>query len=211
MTRILLIDNYDSFTFNLYQYLCELGAEVIVHRNDEITVDEAGALDLDGIVISPGPKTPAEAGASVPIIREFAGRTPILGVCLGHQCIGAAFGATVGPAGEIRHGKTSGISHDGAGVFAGLPDRFEATRYHSLAVDPETLPAEIEATAWAERPDGTPVLMGLRHREYAVEGVQFHPESIMTKTGHAMLRNFLRTAGMAEEGADGDAGGGDGG
>ena len=202
MTRILLIDNYDSFTFNLYQYLCELGAEVEVHRNDQIALGEAEAIDADGIVISPGPKTPKEAGISVPLIQSFAGRTPILGVCLGHQCIGAAFGATVGPAGEIRHGKTSQIEHDGQGVFAELPSPFEAVRYHSLSVDPETLPDELEATAWSDRHAGEGrVLMGLRHREYAIEGVQFHPESIMTKTGHAMLRNFLdMTAGSGNGG-----------
>ena len=206
MTRILLIDNYDSFTFNLYQYLCELGAEVAVHRNDRIALDEAEALDADGIVISPGPKTPKEAGISVPLIRRFAGRAPILGVCLGHQCIGAAFGATVGPAGEIRHGKTSQIEHDGQGVFAELPSPLEAVRYHSLAVDPGTLPDELEATAWADRHEGGGrVLMGLRHREHLIEGVQFHPESIMTKTGHGMLRNFLDMAGS------GGAGAGDGG
>ena len=193
MTDVLLIDNYDSFTYNLYQYLCELGAEVEVHRNDKITLDEIEALDPLRIVISPGPKTPKEAGVSVPAIQAFAGRRPILGVCLGHQCIGAAYGATVGPAGEIRHGKMSAIAHDGRGVFAGVEQGFEATRYHSLIVEPATMPDELEATAWAERADGQGrVLMGLRHREFAVEGVQFHPESIMTKAGHDLLRNFLK-------------------
>ena len=193
MTDVLLIDNYDSFTYNLYQYLCELGAEVEVRRNDKITLEEIEALDPQRIVISPGPKTPKEAGVSVPAIQSFAGRRPILGVCLGHQCIGAAFGATVGPAGEIRHGKMSAIAHDGRGVFEGVEQDFEATRYHSLIVEPQTMPDELEPTAWAEREDGQgKVLMGLRHREYAVEGVQFHPESIMTKAGHDLLRNFLK-------------------
>ena len=193
MTDVLLIDNYDSFTYNLYQYLSELGAEVTVHRNDQITLDEIEALDPQRIVISPGPKTPNEAGVSVPLIRAFAGRRPILGVCLGHQCIGAAFGATVGPAGEIRHGKMSAIEHDGQGIFEGVEQSFEATRYHSLSVEPQTMPAELLPTAWADRADGQGrVLMGLRHRDFAVEGVQFHPESIMTKAGHDLLRNFLK-------------------
>ena len=195
MTDVLLIDNYDSFTYNLYQYLCELGAEVKVHRNDKISLEEIEGLDPQRIVISPGPKTPREAGVSVPVIQSFAGRRPILGVCLGHQCIGAAFGATVGPAGEIRHGKMSAIAHDGRGVFEGVEQGFEATRYHSLAVAAETMPEELEATAWTERSGGGGrVLMGLRHREFTVEGVQFHPESIMTKAGHDLLRNFLKQA-----------------
>ena len=191
----LLIDNYDSFTYNLYQYLCELGAEVVVHRNDQITLEEVQALSPRRIVISPGPKTPREAGISVPLIQELGRTIPTLGVCLGHQCIGAAFGATVGPAGEIRHGKTSSIAHDGGGVFAGLPNPIEATRYHSLSIAPETLPDDLEATAWAQRADGSGrVLMGVRHRRYPIEGVQFHPESIRTKTGHDILRNFLSQA-----------------
>ncbi len=188
----LLIDNYDSFTYNLYQYLSELGADVVVHRNDRITLDEIEALEPRRIVISPGPKTPAEAGVSVPVLQRFSPTIPTLGVCLGHQAIGAAFGATVGPAGEIMHGKVSSIDHDGTGVFTGLPNPIEATRYHSLIVEPKTLPDQIVPTAWCERLDGSGrVLMGMRHTEYPIEGVQFHPESIRTKTGHAILQNFL--------------------
>lgn len=184
---LLLIDNYDSFTYNLYQYLCELGAEVEVARNDQITLDEVARAAPRGIVISPGPCTPNEAGISVPLIHRFAGVVPILGVCLGHQCIGQAFGATVAGAGEIRHGKLSAIRHDGQGVFAGLPSPFRAIRYHSLAIQPETVPAELEVSAWSD----SGVIMGVRHRRYPVEGVQFHPESIMTEHGKALLRNFL--------------------
>jgi anthranilate synthase/aminodeoxychorismate synthase-like glutamine amidotransferase len=184
---LLLIDNYDSFTYNLYQYLCELGAEVEVVRNDRITLDEVARARPGGIVISPGPCTPNEAGISVPLIQRFAGAVPILGVCLGHQCIGQAFGATVAGAGEIRHGKLSAIRHDGRGVFAGLPSPFRAIRYHSLAIQPDTVPAELEVSAWSD----SGVIMGVRHRRYAIEGVQFHPESIMTEHGKALLRNFL--------------------
>ena len=184
---LFLLDNYDSFTYNLYQYLSELGAEVTVARNDEITLDEIAALRPERIVISPGPKRPEDAGVSIELIRRFAGQAPILGVCLGHQCIGAAFGADVVGAGEIMHGKSSLISHDGRGVYAGLDGAFEAIRYHSLAIDPATLPPELIATSWAD----TGVLMGVRHRDYALEGVQFHPESIMTTVGHDLLRNFL--------------------
>ncbi len=192
MAGLLLIDNYDSFTYNLYQYLAELGADVTVRRNDQVTLDEVESMAPERIVISPGPKTPKEAGISVELVRRFAGRTPILGVCLGHQCIGAAFGAEIVGAGEIRHGKTSPISHDGKSVYAGLSNPFEATRYHSLTVDPDTLPKEILPTAWSD----SGVLMGLRHVRYALEGVQFHPESIMTSVGHDLLRNFL---GMGEQ------------
>ena len=187
MPPLLLIDNYDSFTYNLYQYLAELGADVVVHRNDQITLDQIETLAPEHIVISPGPKTPKDAGISVELVRRFAGRTPILGVCLGFQCIGAAYGASIVGAGEIRHGKTSQVEHDGKGVYEGLPNPFEATRYHSLAVEPATLPEEIVPTAWSE----SRVLMGLRHVQHAVEGVQFHPESIMTAVGHDLLRNFL--------------------
>jgi len=191
---LLLIDNYDSFTFNLYQYLAELGADVEVHRNDEITVEDCLQMGADHIVISPGPCTPNEAGISVDLIKAAAGQVPLLGVCLGHQAIGQAFGGEVVSAGEIMHGKTSMVSHDGKGVFEGLPNPFEAIRYHSLAIEPSTLPEELEVTARSE----SGVIMGVRHRTLAVEGVQFHPESIMTKVGHDLLRNFLRTR-IAEE------------
>jgi anthranilate synthase/aminodeoxychorismate synthase-like glutamine amidotransferase len=185
---LLLIDNYDSFTYNLYQYLCELGAEVEVHRNDKITLEDIDQMSPERIVVSPGPCTPKEAGISVETIKRFAGKLPILGVCLGHQCIGEAYGATVTGAGEIRHGKMSAVRHDGKGVFEGLPNPFDAVRYHSLAIVPETLPAELEATAWSE----SGVIMGVRHRDIALEGVQFHPESIMTKPGKQLLANFLK-------------------
>jgi anthranilate synthase component 2 len=185
---ILLLDNYDSFTFNLYQALSELGADVIVHRNDKITVDDVERLvpTLDGIVISPGPCTPGEAGISVPLVRRLAGSVPILGVCLGHQAIGAAFGARIIRAPRLMHGKVSMIAHDGAGVLTGLPNPFQATRYHSLIVERATLPTELEITA---ETDG--LIMGLRHRSLPVEGVQFHPESILTPTGNDLLANFL--------------------
>jgi anthranilate synthase/aminodeoxychorismate synthase-like glutamine amidotransferase len=186
---LLLIDNYDSFTYNLYQYLCELGATVEVFRNDKIGVEDIDQMDVERIVISPGPGTPREAGVSVEVVRRFAGRVPLLGVCLGHQCIGEAFGAVVAGAGEIKHGKMSSISHDGRGVFAGLPNPFDAVRYHSLAIVPETLPDCLEVSARAE----SGVIMGVRHRERAVEGVQFHPESMLTKPGKQLLANFLRT------------------
>ncbi len=184
---ILLIDNYDSFTYNLYQYLCELGADVVVRRNDEVTVEEARALGAERVVISPGPCTPNEAGISVNLIKELAGEVPILGVCLGHQSVGAAFGAEVVNAPELMHGKTSMIHHDNKGVFAGLPNPFIATRYHSLILREDSLPPELEITARAD--DG--VVMGLRHREYDIEGVQFHPESILTTVGKDLLANFI--------------------
>jgi len=185
--RVLLIDNYDSFTYNLYQYLCELGAEVEVVRNDQITVTEVAQRHPDRIVISPGPCTPAEAGISVEVIRQLGSHIPILGVCLGHQAIGAAYGGTVVRAPMVMHGKLSPIYHNAQGVFAGLPSPFQATRYHSLVVRREDLPAELEITAWTE--DG--IIMGLRHRSLPVEGVQFHPESNMTEHGKQMLANFL--------------------
>ena len=189
---LLMIDNYDSFTWNLVQYLQSLGAEVRVVRNDELSVPQIRALAPERIVISPGPCTPNEAGVSVDVIRELGATTPLLGVCLGHQGIGQAYGGDVVRAKNIMHGKTSRIRHEGRGVFAGLPDAYEATRYHSLVVDRDTLPDSLEVTAWTENPDGTfEEIMGLRHREHPVEGVQFHPESILTEHGHALLRNFL--------------------
>jgi anthranilate synthase/aminodeoxychorismate synthase-like glutamine amidotransferase len=185
---VLLIDNYDSFTYNLYQYLCELGAEVTVCRNDETTLDQIAGGGFERIVISPGPCTPREAGISVALIRRFAGELPILGVCLGHQCIGEAFDATVAGAGEIRHGKLSTITHDGKGVFAGVPSPLQGIRYHSLSIQPETVPEELEISAWSD----SGVIMGVRHRRFAVEGIQFHPESIMTEHGKDLLTNFLQ-------------------
>jgi anthranilate synthase component II len=184
---ILLLDNYDSFTYNLYQYLCELGADVVVKRNDEVSVGDVAALAPERIVISPGPCTPNEAGISVALIRELGGQVPILGVCLGHQAIGAAYGGAVVRASNVMHGKLSAIHHRGAGVFAGLPVPFQATRYHSLIVRRDDLPDCLDVTAWTA--DG--LIMGLRHRAYPVEGVQFHPESIMTEAGKDLLRNFL--------------------
>lgn len=184
---LLLIDNYDSFTYNLYQYLSELGAKVETRRNDKLTLEDIARLRPERIVISPGPCTPAEAGISVAAIRRFGAKTPILGVCLGHQCIGEAYGGTVARATEVRHGKMSQIYHSGVGVLAGLPSPFPAIRYHSLAIMREGFPQELEITAWTD--DGT--IMGVRHKTHPVEGVQFHPESIMTKVGKDILRNFL--------------------
>jgi len=185
---LLMIDNYDSFTYNLVQYLGELGEDVRVYRNDQITLDEIAALAPAYIVISPGPCTPNEAGVSVPLIGRFAGKVPILGVCLGHQSIGQAFGGHIVHAKSVMHGKTSAIRHEGNGVFAGLPNPLTATRYHSLVIERASLPACLEITAWSD--DGE--IMGVRHRTLAVEGVQFHPESILTEAGHELLRNFLR-------------------
>lgn len=189
---LLMIDNYDSFTFNLVQYLQMLGAEVKVVRNDAMSVAEIAALQPSHIVVSPGPKTPNEAGVSLEVIRQLGPSIPLFGVCLGHQAIGQIYGGDVIRASNIMHGKVSPIRHEGKGVFAGLPDRYEATRYHSLVVDKSTLPAALEITAWTENPDGSmEEIMGLRHREYPVEGVQFHPESILTQHGHALMKNFL--------------------
>jgi anthranilate synthase component II len=185
---LLLIDNYDSFTYNLYQYLCELGADVEVFRNDKIGLEDIDSMAPERIVISPGPGTPAEAGISVETVRRFAGRVPLLGVCLGHQCIGEAYGAVVAGAGEIKHGKMSWVTHDNKGVFEGLPNPFEAVRYHSLAIVPETLPEVLEVSAQSE----SGIIMGVRHKTLALEGVQFHPESILTKPGKQLLANFLR-------------------
>lgn len=189
---LLMIDNYDSFTYNLVQYLQALGAEVKVIRNDELSLAQIEALAPERIVISPGPCTPHEAGVSVDVIRQLGARIPTLGVCLGHQSLGQAYGGDVVRAKTIMHGKTSRIRHEGKGVFAGLPDGYEATRYHSLVVSRETLPDCLEITAWTDREDGSfDEIMGLRHREHPVEGVQFHPESILTEHGHALLKNFL--------------------
>jgi anthranilate synthase/aminodeoxychorismate synthase-like glutamine amidotransferase len=188
--RVLVIDNYDSFVYNLVQYLGELGAEPVVHRHDELSLDEIVALDPDAVLISPGPGRPEDAGLSNEVIRWFAGRRPVLGVCLGHQCIGQVYGGDVVRAPEVMHGKTSLIRHDGTGVFAGLPEPLEATRYHSLVVARESVPDDLVVTAWT----GDGVVMGLRHRDHPVEGVQFHPESILTAAGHDLLRNFLRQA-----------------
>ena len=188
--RILVLDNYDSFVYNLVQYLGELGAEPLVHRADALTLDEIETIDPDGVLISPGPGRPEDAGLSNAVIERFAGRRPVFGVCLGHQCIGQVFGGDVVRAPEIMHGKTSFIRHHDIGVFEGLPNPLEATRYHSLVVSPEGLPAELEVTA--ETDDG--IIMGLRHREFDVEGVQFHPESILTAKGHDLIGRFLARA-----------------
>ena len=186
--KVLMVDNYDSFTFNIVQYFGELGAQVQVVRNDEMSVEELARLDFDRLVISPGPCSPAEAGVSVEAIRHFAGKVPILGVCLGHQSIGAAFGGRIVRAQALMHGKTSEITTTGQGVFAGLPESFTVNRYHSLAIERASCPAELEVTAWTE--DGE--IMGVRHRSLPIQGVQFHPESILTEHGHAMLNNFLQ-------------------
>jgi anthranilate synthase component II len=187
---LLMIDNYDSFTYNLVQYLGELGADVHVHRNDAITLDQIAVWEPEAIVISPGPCTPNEAGICVPLIQRFAGRISILGVCLGHQAIGQAFGGRIGRAQRVMHGKVSPVSHDGRGVFSGLPTPLTVTRYHSLAIEKATMPASLEVTATSD--DGE--VMGVRHRELDVEGVQFHPEAILTEHGHALLKNFLTRA-----------------
>ena len=184
---ILLIDNYDSFTWNLYQYFCELGAEVIVRRNDDITLADINVLAPQKIVISPGPCTPDESGISLEVIRHYSGKLPILGVCLGHQAIAQVFGATIVRAERVMHGKTSPVTHTGMGVFQGLNNPLTVTRYHSLVIDPPTLPACFDVTAWSD----TRQIMGIRHREWDLEGVQFHPESILSEQGHQLLANFL--------------------
>ena len=189
--RILVLDNYDSFVFNLVQYLGELGAEPVVHRSDALTIEQIEELSPDGVLISPGPGRPEDAGLSNAVITTFAGRVPVFGVCLGHQCIGQVYGGDVVRAPELMHGKTSLISHEGRGVFAGLPDPFEATRYHSLVVERDSVPDVLEITAQTQ--DG--LVMGLRHREFDVEGVQFHPESILTAGGHRLVGNFLERCG----------------
>ncbi len=187
---LVLIDNYDSFTYNLYQYLCELGQTVKVVRNDKTSIEEIDSWKPERIVVSPGPCTPKEAGISCQVVRHFGSRLPLLGVCLGHQCIGAAYGGVVSPAGEIMHGKSSMVHHDGKGIYEGLPNPFEAIRYHSLAIRRDTLPDCLEVTAETDKG----IIMGVRHREYAVEGFQAHPESILTASGKDLLRNFLGMA-----------------
>jgi anthranilate synthase component 2 len=191
---ILMIDNYDSFTYNLVQYLGELGAEVTTVRNDAVSVEDIAAMQPAGIVISPGPCTPNEAGISLEVVAKLGERIPLLGVCLGHQCIGQAFGGKVVRARRIMHGKTSMIEHDGQGVYAALDNPFEATRYHSLVVENDSVPDSLDVTAWTEF-EGEREIMGLRHREFPIEGVQFHPESILTRSGHDLLRNFLGMTG----------------
>jgi anthranilate synthase component II len=198
--KVLMIDNYDSFTYNLVQYLGELGAEVEVWRNDQIGVDEILAADASHIMLSPGPGTPDQAGVTMSAIEALAGRRPILGVCLGHQSIGQVYGGKIIHAGKIMHGKTSAVKHNGQGVFAGLESPFTATRYHSLVIDRQSLPDCLEITAWTEDAEGRlDEIMGVRHREFAIEGVQFHPESILTEHGHALLQNFIQ---LTSAGAD---------
>lgn len=191
MARVFVLDNYDSFTYNLVQYIGELGNEVVVRRNDQITIKEIVDIAPDRIVVSPGPCTPHEAGISVELIRYFAGKVPVLGVCLGHQAIGEAFGGKVVRAHNLMHGKTSQVEHDGRGVFRGVPSPLTATRYHSLIVEEKSLPKQLVVSATCTDRDGTRVVMGLRHREVAVEGVQFHPESVLTEHGKQMVRNFV--------------------
>ena len=189
---LLMIDNYDSFTYNLVQYFGELGEDVWVYRNDQMTLEQLVELQPERLVLSPGPCTPNEAGVSLAAVERFAGHLPILGVCLGHQTIGQAFGGRIVRAGQVMHGKTSGVYHTGQGVFAGLPNPFTAVRYHSLVIDKTTLPDSLDITAWTQTPDGDfDEIMGVRHKALPVEGVQFHPESILTEYGHALLRNFL--------------------
>ena len=189
---VFVLDNYDSFTYNLVQYLGELGAEIEVRRNDQVTVAEVEAMHPERVVVSPGPCTPQEAGISMELIRHFAGKAPVLGVCLGHQALGAAFGGKVERAKNLMHGKTSQVEHDGRTIFRGLPSPMTATRYHSLIVVEDELPMELEVSAWTRDRDGTRVIMGLRHKRFPVEGVQFHPESVLTSAGKRMVENFLR-------------------
>ena len=188
---VFVLDNYDSFTYNLVQYLGELGAPVEVRRNDQLTVSEVEAMQPERIVISPGPCTPQDAGISIEMIRHFAGTVPVLGVCLGHQAIGAAFGGQVVRAPHLMHGKTSAVTHDNKSIFHGLPMPMTATRYHSLIVEEKDLPIELEVSAWTMEKDGTRTIMGLRHKKFAVEGVQFHPESVLTDAGKKLVENFL--------------------
>jgi len=194
---IFVLDNYDSFTYNLVQYIGELGHEVVVGRNDQVSIGELEALQPERIVISPGPCTPQEAGISIDLINHFAGRIPLLGVCLGHQAMGAAFGGNIVRASNLMHGKTSAIKHDGRTIFRGIPSPMTATRYHSLVVEEKSFPADLEISAICYDRDGSRVIMGLRHRKYAMEGVQFHPESVLTEHGKQLVRNFLQTC--AEE------------
>jgi anthranilate synthase/aminodeoxychorismate synthase-like glutamine amidotransferase len=189
---VFVLDNYDSFTYNLVQYIGELGAKVEVRRNDQVTIAEIEAMHPDRIVISPGPCTPHEAGISIELIRQVAGRTPVLGVCLGHQAIGEAFGASVIRAPHLMHGKTSPVMHDNKTVFQGLPMPMTATRYHSLIVEEKDLPSELQVSAWTTEKDGSRTIMGLRHKRHAIEGVQFHPESVLTDAGKKLIANFLR-------------------
>ena len=191
---VFILDNYDSFTYNLVQYFGELGAQVEVRRNDQLTVADVEAMQPERIVLSPGPCTPQDAGISIDLIRHFAGKVPILGVCLGHQAIGAAFGGHVIRAPHLMHGKTSAVTHDDKTIFHGLPTPMTATRYHSLIVEEISLPAELEISAWTTEKDGTRTIMGLRHRRFAVEGVQFHPESVLTDAGKKLIQNFLVTS-----------------
>ena len=189
---VFVLDNYDSFTYNLVQYLGELGAEVVVRRNDQITVAGVEAMGPERIVLSPGPCTPQEAGISIELVRHFAGKVPVLGVCLGHQAIGAAFGGEIVHAPKLMHGKTSAVQHDGKTIFSGLPSPMTATRYHSLIVQEKGLPENLEISAYTTEPDGRRVIMGFRHKRFPVEGVQFHPESVLTGEGKSLIKNFLR-------------------
>jgi anthranilate synthase/aminodeoxychorismate synthase-like glutamine amidotransferase len=191
MAMVFVLDNYDSFTYNLVQYMGELGAEIVIRRNDQVTVPDVEALDPERIVVSPGPCTPREAGISIALIRHFAGKVPVLGVCLGHQAIGEAFGGKVVRAPHLMHGKTSQIEHDGRTVFSGLPSPMTATRYHSLIVQEDSLPDELEVSAYTTEADGSRTIMGLRHKQFPVEGVQFHPESVLTEHGKQLIENFL--------------------